>query len=76
MFAAALLALGLIVAAPAQLQPDEVERLAKEGWTAARAAAAKGGSPESLAPARRAVAELEKPLSGTRCGSSANTRAA
>ena len=65
MFAAALVALGLIGAAPAQLQPDEVERLAKEGWTAARAAAVKGGSPDSLAPARRAVAELEKPLSGT-----------
>ena len=43
-----------------QVASGDVARVYAEGLTAARAAYAAGGSPESLAPVMRAVAELER----------------
>ena len=44
----------------AQLASGEFERLYLDGLAAAREASAAGGSPDSLAPVRRAVAVLEQ----------------
>lgn len=48
-----------------QPSPSNFVRLAMSGWNAARAAALKGGSPESLAPAARALAELDTLAAGS-----------
>jgi len=51
--------------APPRLCPDpRVESVYLAGYTAARAAFASGGSPESLAPVRAAIAELERLAAG------------
>jgi hypothetical protein len=44
---------------PAGQPPAALERLANDAWTSARAAAAQGGSPESLQSAQRLVAEID-----------------
>ena len=55
----------LVLTLAAQARPDVLIALARDGWAAARAAARHGGSAESLAPARRNVAEIEKVTQGT-----------
>jgi hypothetical protein len=55
----------LAVTLAAQSRPDVLVALARDGWAAARAATRAGGSPESLAPARRDLAEIEKLTQGT-----------
>jgi hypothetical protein len=55
--------LTLILAA--QARPDVLIALARDGWSAARAAAKHGGSPDSLAPAQRTLVEIEKVTQGT-----------
>ena len=44
--------------------PAEVEAVYLQGWDAAQAAARVGGSPESLAPVREAIATLERMAAG------------
>lgn len=44
----------------AQPRDDAIARLATEGWNAARMAASRGGSADSLVPAARALADLDK----------------
>lgn len=48
-----------------QSSPDVLVALARDGWAKARAAAPHGGSPESVAPARRDIADIEKLTEGT-----------
>ena len=55
----------LVVTLAGQARPEVLIALARDGWAAARAAAQHGGSPESLAPARRNVEEIEKLTKGT-----------
>lgn len=55
----------LAVTLTAQARPEVLIALARDGWRSARAAAEHGGSPESLAPARRDLAEIEKLTQGT-----------
>lgn len=50
----------------AQPELDDIARLARVGWDAARAAAKGGGSAESLAPANRVLAQLDKIIETTR----------
>jgi tetratricopeptide (TPR) repeat protein len=50
----------IAVCVAGQPSPVQFEQLTTEGWNAARAAAATGGTPESLAPAVRALQDLEK----------------
>jgi hypothetical protein len=55
----------LVIALMSQTRPDVLIALARDGWAAARAAAQQGGTVESLAPARRDAAEIEKLTQGT-----------
>ncbi len=52
----------LLLVAVVVMQDDTraIERLARDGWQHARAAAPAGGKPESIAPAAKALAELDK----------------
>jgi tetratricopeptide (TPR) repeat protein len=50
----------------AQPDGDPIVQHARAGWKAARAAANSGGSPESLAPAAQALAELDKAIESSR----------
>jgi hypothetical protein len=59
------IALALTIALAAQARPEVLIALARDGWTAARAAAAHGGSPESLAPVRKTLVEIETVTKGT-----------
>ena len=45
--------------------PEVLIALARDGWTKARAAAEQGGAPESLAPVRKTLEELEQLTQGT-----------
>lgn len=45
--------------------PTEIEAVYRRGWAAAESAARVGGSPESLAPVRDAIAVLERMAGGT-----------
>lgn len=58
---AVLLLLVALLSQPA----DTLANLARAGWASARAAVRQGGSPESLAPARRAIDEIERTTKGT-----------
>jgi hypothetical protein len=49
----------------AQARPEHLIVLAREGWTAARAAPVTGGTPESLAAPRRVLAEITKSTRAT-----------
>jgi hypothetical protein len=55
----------LVAVLSAQARPDVLIALARDGWAAARAAAPLGGSPESVAPPRRLVAEIDQTTEGT-----------
>lgn len=44
--------------------PADIQSVYLRGWEAARAAAREGGSPESLAPVREAIAALEQMAGG------------
>jgi hypothetical protein len=55
----------LILTLAAQARPEVLIALARDGWAAARAATRTGGSVESLAPARRDLAAIDKLTQGT-----------
>lgn len=63
---AVLAAMCCSVVLAAQPREDPIVRLATEGWNAARMAAPRGGSAESLAPASRALVELDKAIEQSR----------
>jgi hypothetical protein len=59
----------ILLALAILLQQDDaraIERLARDGWQHARAAAPAGGTAESVAPAARAVAELDKLITSSK----------